>query len=164
MKKNVKIKVDIDPSVTEPEVIIRAKEEDALVKKIVASVEQCTDGEDKELPPVQATWNNISISIEQRDIIRVFSEDRRIIVWTKEGGYQAKCTLKELEEILDADWFVRISRFEIINLKKVSGFDMSIKGTMKVSFDDGSFSWVSRRFVIPVQQRLSALARRGGKL
>ena len=164
MKKNVKIKIDIDPSVTEPEVIIRAKEEDALVKKIVASVEQCTDGEDKELPPVQATWNNISISIEQRDIIRVFSEDRRIIVWTKEGGYQAKCTLKELEEILDADWFVRISRFEIINLKKVSGFDMSIKGTMKVSFDDGSFSWVSRRFVIPVQQRLSALAHRGGKL
>ena len=72
-----------------------------------------------------------------------------------------RCTLRELEEILDARWFVRISRFEIINMNWVSGFDLSVKGTIKVTFEDGSYTWVTRRFVPSIGQRLADLAERG---
>ena len=40
MKNSVKLTVDISPSVDESEVIIRAKEETALVSKIVSLVQQ----------------------------------------------------------------------------------------------------------------------------
>ena len=162
MDHNIKIQLDIDPTLSEIEVLIRAKEESELVREIADYVRRCVDKQNKRLP-IEVIRDGISIFVEQQDIIRVFSEDRRTVVWTKEGGFQTRCTLKEIEDAVDADWFVRISRFEIINLNRVSGFDMSIKGTMKVSFEDGSYSWVSRRFVIPVQKRLSVLAQKGGE-
>ncbi len=160
---NIKIKIEIDNSLTEPEVVIRATEETDFVKSLADSVQHCVEKLQNERLPIEVIRDNKTIYVEQHDIVRVFSEYRRIVVWTREGGFQAKCTLKELEDTLDRDWFIRISRFEIINLSMVSGFDMAIKGTMKVTFEDGSYSWVSRRFLLPVQQRLSELAREGGE-
>lgn len=163
MDHNVKIKIEIDKSLTESEVIIRASEESDFVKNLADSVRHCIEKQQNVRLPIEVIRDSKTISVEQSDVVRVFSEYRRIMVWTREGGFQAKCTLKELEDTLDRDWFIRISRFEIINLNMVSGFDMSIKGTMKVIFEDGSYSWVSRRFLLPVQQRLSELAREGGE-
>ena len=163
MDHNIKIKIEIDKSLTESEVIIRASEESDFIKNLADSVRHCIEREQNERLSIEVVRDSKTISVEQPDIIRVFSEYRRIVVWTREGGFQAKCTLKELEATLNRDWFIRISRFEIINLNIVSGFDMSIKGTMKVTFEDGSYSWVSRRFLLPVQQRLSELARKGGE-
>ena len=163
MDHNIKIKIEIDKSLTESEVIIRASEESDFVNNLADSVRHFIEKEQNEKLPIEVIRDSKTISVEQLDIIRVFSECRRIVVWTSEGGFQAKCTLKELEDTLDRDWFIRISRFEIINLNMVSGFDIAIKGTMKVTFEDGSYSWVSRRFLLPVQQRLSELAREGGE-
>lgn len=163
MDHNIKIKIEIDKSYTESEVIIRASEESDFIKNLADSVQHFIEKEQNERLPIEVIRDNKNISVEQPDIVRVFSEYRRIVVWTREGGFQAKCTLKELEATLDSEWFIRISRFEIINLNNVSGFDMSIKGTMKVTFEDGSYSWVSRRFLLPVQQRLSELAMEGGR-
>lgn len=163
MDQNIKIKIEIDESLTEPEVIIRASEESDYVKSLADSVRHFISNEQNERLLIEVIRDNKTIYVEQPDIVRVFSEYRRIVVWTKDGGFQAKCTLKELEDTLDREWFIRISRFEIINLNIVSGFDMSIKGTMKVTFEDGSYSWVSRRFLLPVQKRLSELAREGGE-
>ena len=151
----MKIIIDIDPSVNEPEVIIRANEETSLVKEIVSFIQERTAGEQSTITVFR---NGITKEISQSEIIRVYTEDRKMIVWTSGGEYQTSCTLRELEEIFDKYRFLRISRYEIINLDHVSGFDMSFKGTIKVFFEDGSYSWVSRRFVKAVQDRLSVLA------
>lgn len=73
-----------------------------------------------------------------------------------------QCTLRDIEEKLDADWFVRISRYEIINLNWVANFDLSFKGTIKVVFEDGNFTWVSRRFVSSIEHKLKNLESREG--
>ncbi len=158
--RRINLRIDIDPSVSEPEVIIRTNEETALVKEIVSFLKQHTE---QERSTIAVYRGNIATEADQADIIRIYSEGRKMIVWTTEGEYQARCTLRELEETLDADWFLRISRSEIINLNWVSGFDMSFKGTIKVVFEDGSYSWVSRRYVGTVERRLADLAgsRRG---
>lgn len=62
-----------------------------------------------------------------------------------------------MEKTLDRERFVRISRFEIINMEKVSGFDMSISGTIQVTFQDGSATFVARRYVNAIEKRLELL-------
>lgn len=160
MKRNYKIKIEIDPSADVPEVIIKTKEETDLTREIVSYIEEYTD---HDLVTIEAIRDNVTCQINQSDIMRLYLENRKIIIHTNNGKYNTRCALRDLESILDGDRFVRISRSEIINLNYVASFDISIKGTTKVIFEDGSYSWVSRRMVRPVQQRLAVLAGKGGK-
>ena len=159
----MKIKLDIDPSVREPEVIIRAGEETEAIREIVSFIRQRTEEDTKQERSLITVYrdNNTARLIDQSDIIRIYTADRKLAVLTRDRKYQLRCTLRELEDILDTRWFVRISRFEIINMNWVSGFDLSVKGTIKVTFEDGSYTWVARRFVPSIGQRLEALAERG---
>jgi DNA-binding LytR/AlgR family response regulator len=157
----IKLTIDIDPDASEPEVTIRAADESPPIAEIIDLLRRFTSEHEKST--VEAYWGSVRTEILQSDIIRVYTEDRRLTARTPKGEYQMRTTLRELEGMLDADWFVRISRYEIVNLNRVSHFDYSFKGTMKVIFEDGTYSWVSRRFLAPVQQRLAMLAQRGGK-
>lgn len=155
----MKLTVEIDPSVTEPEVIIREREETALVSRIVSLIQQYTQQEQPSITVYQSTTRS---SVEQLEIIRVYTQERKLVIWTKDGAYYAKSTLRELEETLDEEWFVRISRYEIINLNWVTGFDLTVRGTIKVLLEDGSSAWVSRRYVRTVEQRLESTLEKGG--
>ena len=159
MKTDMKLTVEIDPSVTEPEVIIREREETALVSRIVSLIQQYTQQEQPSITGYQSTTRS---SVEQLEIIRVYTQERKLVIWTKDGAYYAKSTLRELEETLDEEWFVRISRYEIINLNWVTGFDLTVRGTIKVLLEDGSSAWVSRRYVRTVEQRLESTLEKGG--
>ncbi len=159
MKTDMKLTVEIDPSVTEPEVIIREREETSLVSRIVSLIQQYTQQEQPSITVYQSTTRS---SVEQLEIIRVYTQERKLVIWTKDGAYYAKSTLRELEETLDEEWFVRISRYEIINLNWVTGFDLTVRGTIKVLLEDGSSAWVSRRYVRTVEQRLESTLEKGG--
>jgi DNA-binding LytR/AlgR family response regulator len=52
------------------------------------------------------------------------------MVCTERGTFQARCPLQEMEAMLDPETFVRISRFELINMEKATGFDLSVSGTI----------------------------------
>ena len=68
----------------------------------------------------------------------------------------------ELEERLDESRFVRISRFELVNIRMISGFDLSMAGTIKVSLKDGTETWVARRYVRTIQEKFMSI-NQGGK-
>ena len=70
--------------------------------------------------------------------------------------------LAELEEKLDESRFVRISRFELVNIRMISGFDLSMAGTIKVSLKDGTETWVARRYVRTIQEKFMSI-NQGGK-
>lgn len=122
-------------------------------------IQQYTQQEQPSITVYQSTTRS---SVEQLEIIRVYTQERKLVIWTKDGAYYAKSTLRELEETLDEEWFVRISRYEIINLNWVTGFDLTVRGTIKVLLEDGSSAWVSRRYVRTVEQRLESTLEKGG--
>ncbi|MBO4338210.1 MAG: LytTR family transcriptional regulator DNA-binding domain-containing protein [Lachnospiraceae bacterium] len=62
--------------------------------------------------------------------------------------------MAKFEDELDNERFFRISQSEIINLYKVESFDFNLAGTIGVTFDNGVKSWVARRCVKPLRDKL----------
>lgn len=151
MSRKVRVRLEIDPSCQETEIVIRTCQKSKEAEEIIRAVERCVGNE---YPPVTAYKGDTLVLVTQNDIFRVYTESRKLIVCTGNDRYESRQPLKELEEQLDEGHFVRISRFEIINLRKVSGFDFSNTGTIRVIFTDGSETWVARRYVQAAQKTL----------
>lgn len=152
MQNKINIRVEIDPSCDEPEVVIRAKEKTKQIDEIIAAIGQC--GRER-FQRITVYRDAVSYLLDQKDIFRLYTENRKVIVCTQSGTYEARVSLQGLEELLNPEFFVRISRFELINLNRVRSFDMSITGTIKMIFEDGSSTWVARRCVRAIEQRLA---------
>ena len=149
--KQVDIRIEIDPSLSGSEVIIRTDKRTGLTEQIVHAIEQCVENEHFQ---ITAMSGGTMFLLSQQEIVRVYTENRRVIIDSEAGVYESRLSLRKLEEMLDPASFVRISRFEIINLSKVSSFDFGIEGTVQVHFDNMSSTWVSRRYVHVIQQTL----------
>ena len=97
------------------------------------------------------------LSDEQPKMIAGFKDD---IVEVLEpfdiyhGEYTLRLRFYEMEQRLDSNFFVRISNSDIINLRKVKGFDLSFAGTICVTLSNGTVTYVSRRFVAKIKQLL----------
>lgn len=92
--------------------------------------------------------------LEQEELYRIFAQNGKVIAQTDEGEYILKLRLYEVEERLNRSSFARISNSEIINLKKVRGFDLRLTGTILVTLTNGTVTYVSRRYVTKMKQVL----------
>ena len=159
MKERVKVRIDLDASCQVPEVVIRTAQKTEMVEKIISALKRCAQSD---VPRIAVYDGSARRLLSQGDILRVYTEPRKLMVCTARGKFEARCSLKERETTLDPEIFVRISRFELINMEKVSGFDVSLSGTIQVMFDDGSSTFVARRYVRTIAQKLDQLYAKGG--
>ena len=144
----MQIKIEIDQNCAEPKVII-------LTDKMTEEVNEIVRKLSEEKPEIIAGFREDTLEIlERSDIIRIYSETGKVIAVTDRGEYSLRLRLYELEEMLAKDSFVRISNSEIVNLRKVKGFDLSLAGTICVSFTDGKTTYVSRRYVAKIKKVL----------
>ena len=154
MKNPVDIEIQIDPECHDPVILIRTDQKTQRVEDIVHAIETCADSG----YPMIAGYRDSGMELlSQRDIIRVYVEARKVRICTGDGVYDSRRTLSWLETMLNADRFVRISRFEIVNIRKIARFDFDIAGTVQIVFDDGSVTWAARRYVRAIQQALRSM-------
>ncbi len=92
--------------------------------------------------------------LEQTDLIRIYACGGKVFAVTDKGEYVLRLRLYEVEDRLAPHQFVRISNSEIINLKKVSNFDLSFTGTICVNLSNGTVTYVSRRYVSKIKRFL----------
>lgn len=71
--------------------------------------------------------------LEPNQIYRFFASNGKVYAETELRKYVIRLRLYEVEQRLAGNSFVRISNSEIINLRKVKGFDLSFTGTICVS-------------------------------
>ncbi len=141
MNNMVDIDVIIDENYIEPKVNILTKSKTKQVESIINSIE---NAQENEYPYLTGYIDGKAEFISQRDIVRVYIENRKIIIETAEKLYYTKKNLTMLESILNPSRFVRISQSEIINLYKVIHFEFNIAGTIGVEMENSKKTWVAR--------------------
>lgn len=144
----MKYEVQIDSAYKEPKVII-------LTAEITADINSLVKKLTEDPPSVLSGFRGEQIKILEPDsLLRIYAGGGKVIAVTDQGEYILRLRLYEVEQRLRQDVFVRISNSEIVNLKKVKNFDLSIAGTISIRLSDGTTSYVSRRFVPKIKKIL----------
>ena len=154
MKHPAEIEVRIDPACTDPVILIRTARRTPEVDRLIHAIENSLEDE---YPLIVGRRNNTTELLSQRDISRVYVEARKVRIRAGGEVYESNKSLSFLEQQLNPDRFIRISRFEIANIRKIASFDFSTAGTVYIRFEDGSVTWAARRYVRSIQQALDRI-------
>lgn len=94
------------------------------------------------------------VIIKPDEITNIYTANGKVFAVTSRGEYSVNTRLYKLEETLNGRKFVRISNSEIVNLNEVKSFNLKISGTICVEFFNGKSTYVSRRYVSKIKERL----------
>lgn len=144
----MEVEIKIEAGRTETKVVVVTA---AMTDEIHGLVKRITEAP---LSVLTGFRDGSATMIEPGRIIRIAAANQKVYAITEDGEYTLRLRLYELEQRLPGADFIRISNSEIINVKKVKHFDLSFAGTICVQFQNGSASYVSRRYVSKIKQAL----------
>ena len=145
----MKVELRLVPERTEPALIVEAPALTPQVEELLGRLEALEDG------PLPGVQGDTTFLLKTADLVRFYGENKAVFAQDGTGErYEVRLRLYELEERLDSRTFVRISDSEIVNLKKVTALDLTLGGTIKMTLEDGTVCWVSRRYVKKIKQAL----------
>ncbi len=146
--KERSVRFELDPSLEGVEVLVRAPAEDgevaALLELLGAPPDTVTVFDGSGLIRALAADQIVSASVDGK-LVNIVTED---------GSWYTRRTLQSLEDALDARRFLRVSRYEIVNLTKVQRYDFTVAGTLRLELAGGMETWASRRCIPEIRRRL----------
>ncbi len=145
---DVSVRFREDSTLNKIEVLISAPEKNAQVEDLLAHF----SGKEKylDLP----TEGGRIFRVRTDSIIRIYSQNRSNYVCVSDETIRTTASVNELSQKLDAGGFLRISRFEIINLEKAVHFDFSIAGQLKIRLEEDQTVYASRRYISVIRNYL----------
>ena len=155
MKSMVDIDVILDEKYTEPKVTIHTRAKSKQIENIIEAIENASDND---FPVIPGYGDDNVEFLSQRDIVRVYTEARKIVIETDGKTFYTNRTLSGIEDMLNPERFIRISQSEIVNLYKVKRFDVNRAGTIGIEFENGTKSWASRSRVREIKNMLRKYA------
>lgn len=99
-------------------------------------------------------------TINPSEVISFYAEGQKVFALKEDGKYSVSSKLYELEKDLENAFFVRISKSEIVNVKKIRNLDLSITGTIRVVMKNGYETYTSRRNVTKLKNILKERGKR----
>ena len=145
----IRIRFEQDSSLSDIEITVRASAKNA---EVAALMEKITGEVDHSLTVLDGK-NNLH-TLSESEIILASVDGKVVRILTMEGNWLSRQPLQSLEEQLDSRYFVRISRYEIVNLRKVTRYDFTISGTLRLELEGGMETWASRRCIPEIRRRL----------
>lgn len=145
----MKVEIEIDPELDEPVAVLRVPSPTEEVEQLAARLR----GEG--FPqPFTVYREREAVRVSRSTVLRFFAEDKGVLCQTGQGVFAVRARLYELEEELAGTRFVRVSNSEIVNLDRVTGLDLTLAGTIRMTLEGGTVCWVSRRYVKKIKQAL----------
>lgn len=147
--KHINVSFEQDETLDVIEVIIRASEEDKEVEALKSRISE------NGAQSIAATNGGDTINIvPTADIILLSVNDKEVSIITEKDRFIARQPLNSIESGLDPKRFVRISRYEIVNITKVVRYDFTLGGTLRIELVGGMETWASRRCIPQIRKRL----------
>lgn len=145
----MKIQLDIQEKYKEIEVHICS---DTKTKEVL-SLRGLLEGMFNE--KIMVHKNHETKSVTTYEIVRIYSENKKVYLRTQKHTYEVRDRLYSLEESLRDKGLVRISNSEIVNISMIEKLDMSYTGTIKMYMKNGDETFVSRRYVGKIKDVLT---------
>lgn len=144
----MKVDVKIDERYKELMVRILTNQINDDVEELMGKISEL---DQKQIMGYRETYFEV---LKESEIITIYSEGQKVFARTKEGVYRLKQRLYQIEELLEKCHYVRISNSELINMDWIKRLDLSLNGTVCIYFKDGTTTFVSRRYVKKVKNKL----------
>ncbi len=125
----MRIKIEIDESLQEEEIVIRCK---SLSDDVVSIQRRITDAVNSRMQ-LEVSRNGTEYYIMLDEILFFETDTSGVLVHTAKNIYETKYRLYELEDLLPGQ-FVRISKSAILNAAKVREVNKNITGASEVGF------------------------------
>lgn len=146
----MKIKLEIDDTLQEEEVVIRCRE---LNEEIIALQKQLSESVQTKMQ-LHVTRGELEYFLSLDEILFLETADSSVAVHTADGIFSTKQRLYELEELLPRN-FMRVSKSTIISTSKIRAIHKNITGASEVEFADTSKNaFVSRSYIKALMERL----------
>lgn len=147
--KKINVRFEQGGSPDRIEVIVRASEKDEQTEALISRITG---------PPTEVLTatgeDGALLRIDIEDIISVSVEKNHTRIVTGNGQYLMRQTLKSLEDVLDPETFIRISRHELVNMDRIEKYDFTLGGTLRLELTGGMETWASRRCIPAIRKRL----------
>lgn len=148
--KPIRVSFERDPGAEGIDVTVRAAEQDSEVEAVMA---RAAGREPAFLSVTDA--DGAQRMLPATDILLVSVNGKRVDVVTELGRYTSRQSLQSMEKALDPAQFLRVSRFELVNLSKVVRYDFTLVGTLRLELAGGIEAWASRRCIPEIRRRMS---------
>ncbi len=147
--KRVNVRFEAEQERSDIDILFAASEMDDQVTSLMDRVKD----------PLAVTWEvkdsqGASVTLPEERIVAVSVSSKKLKIDADDGVFWIKMPLQDAEKALNPSTFLRISRYEIVNLRKVKRFDFTISGTLRVEMENGTETWASRRFIPAIKERL----------
>lgn len=147
----MKVRIELDPQMDEPEMIIRAPR----LTEDVARLQQLIL--EQKMTPLTFYKDRSEYFVDVSEILFFETDGEKIYGHTKEEAYEVRQKLYELEEILPIA-FCRISKSTIVNAKQIYSIEKSFSGTSTVNFyQTHKQVHVSRHYYQLLKERLKEM-------
>lgn len=144
----MKVEISIDPTYQEPKVII-------LTDKVTDDIEHLMQSIAAVAESTLPVFSHKGVElIDSKEIVRIYTEKKKVFVQTINGVYTVRFRLYELEEKLNPYMFIRISNAEMVNRHMIKRMDISKTGTIGVELKNGIKTYASRRYVSKIKKLL----------
>lgn len=150
MKKKIKISFEEDPSEDGIAVVIRASSCDEETDRLIDLLTGSRAG-----TMLAADEDGSLHKINYGDIVSISVCGKIVQIVTENGRFTSRQPLQSFEDRPELQRFIRISRYEIINLDKVIRFDFTLAGTLRIELAGGMETWASRRNIPLIRKKLT---------
>ncbi|MCL2527893.1 MAG: LytTR family transcriptional regulator [Defluviitaleaceae bacterium] len=135
----MKIIIEIPKDGDEDEIIVRCRN---LSPEIVQMLNKIRPQE-----LLIAYINNEVHRLHPSDVFYIESVNNKTFLYGEANVYESKHKLYELEEMLQNNDFLRVSKSLIINLNKLKSFSPAISGRLEAILTNGERIIISRQYV-----------------
>jgi DNA-binding LytR/AlgR family response regulator len=143
----MKITIEDRPDGGEDEIIIRCKQVDEHLLKLVYALKA---GQEK----LTVTRGADILQVMPKEVFYFEAVDNKVFLYLEKDVCETKQKLYELEERFRGTDFVRVSKSVILNLSKVKSLSPAFNGRFEATMKNGEKLIVSRAYVPVLKEKL----------